>query len=246
MENLDNLLGMLIPVTFVLALVVERRFRAKDLPKVRFWLLKGIVFFALTAAVNAVVPMLVAWVVGRHAPLHLAGLGLVTGTILAFLVGDAVGYFVHRFMHSVPFVWRWSHQLHHSAERMDLAGLSYNHPIDMLLTFGVPGLAVGLLGLGSTSLALAGFINFLYAVVQHSNIRTPRWLGYFLQRPEMHGLHHERGVHAYNYGNLPLWDALLGTYRNPVTFPNAYGFWPGASKRLGALLLGRDMSAPAK
>jgi sterol desaturase/sphingolipid hydroxylase (fatty acid hydroxylase superfamily) len=246
MEYLDNLLGMLIPVTFVLALVLERLFRAQNLPKVRFWLVKGIVFFVLTAGVNAVVPMLVAWLVGRHAPLHLVGIGLLPGVLVAFLVGDAVGYLVHRFMHSVPFVWRWSHQMHHSAERMDLAGLSYSHPIDMLLTFGVPGLLVGLLGLDPTALAVAGFVNFLYAVFQHSNVRTPHWLGYVLQRPEMHALHHQRGVHGYNYGNLPLWDALCGTYRNPATFPDAYGFWPGASKRLGAMLLGRDVGTPTK
>jgi sterol desaturase/sphingolipid hydroxylase (fatty acid hydroxylase superfamily) len=246
MENLDSLLGMLIPVTFVLALVLERLFRAQNLPKVRFWLVKGIVFFVLTAGVNAVVPMLVAWLVGRHAPLHLAGIGFLPGVLVAFLVGDAAGYAVHRFMHSVPFVWRWTHQMHHSAERMDLAGLSYSHPIDMLLTFGLPGLAVGPLGLGSGALAAAGFVNFLYAVFQHSNVRTPHWLGYILQRPEMHALHHQRGVHAYNYGNLPLWDALCGTYRNPKTFPDAYGFWPGASKRLGAMLLGRDVGTPAE
>jgi sterol desaturase/sphingolipid hydroxylase (fatty acid hydroxylase superfamily) len=246
MNDLENLIGILIPGTFVTALVVERLFRAKELPRVRFWLAKGIVFFAIMGALNTVIPMVVARIVGDRAPFHVARLGLLPGALIAFLVSDVVAYFVHRFMHRVPFVWRWTHQVHHSAERMDLAGMSYNHPIDMLLSFGIPGLVTGFLGASSASLALAGFIGFLYAVVQHSNVRTPRWLGYFMQRPEMHGLHHERGVHAYNYGNLPLWDMLLGTYRNPAGFPESYGFWPGASKRLGAMLLGRDVGQPAK
>lgn len=93
-------------------------------------------------------------------------------------------------------------------------------------------------------MALAGFIGFLAAVIQHANVRTPRWLGYIIQRPEMHGLHHERGVHAYNYGSVPLWDMLFGTFRNPADFPAEYGFYPGASKRLGAMLIGRDVSTP--
>lgn len=244
MNDPENLIGILIPSIFVGALVVERVFRAKELPKVRFWLAKGIVFFAIMGALNTLIPMVVTRLVGDRAPLHVARLGLLPGALIAFLVGDVVAYFVHRFMHRVPFVWRWTHQVHHSAERMDLAGMSYNHPIDMILSFGIPGLATGLLGASPASLALAGFIGFLYAVVQHSNVATPRWLGYVMQRPEMHGLHHERGVHAFNYGNLPLWDMLFGTYRNPSGFPDTYGFWPGASKRLGAMLLGRDVGQP--
>jgi len=244
MNDIENLIGILIPSTFVVALVIERLLRAKELPKVRFWLLKGLVFFALTGGVNAVVPLIVAHIVGDRAPLHLARVGLVPGALIAFLVTDVVAYFVHRTMHRVPALWRWSHQMHHSAERMDLAGMSYNHPVDMMLSFGLPGLAAGLLGLHPASLALSGFIGFVYAVVQHSNVRTPRWLGYLMQRPEMHGLHHERGVHAYNYGNLPLWDMLFGTYRNPATFPGAYGFWNGASNRVGAMLIGRDVGEP--
>ena len=56
------------------------------------------------------------------------------------------------------------------------------------------------------------------------NIRTPRLLGYLIQRPEQHGLHHERDVHAYNYASLMLWDLLFGTFRNPESFPTQYGF----------------------
>jgi sterol desaturase/sphingolipid hydroxylase (fatty acid hydroxylase superfamily) len=64
-------------------------------------------------------------------------------------------------------------------------------------------------------------------------------------RPEAHGLHHERGIHAYNYANVPLWDVVFGTYRNPAGFPEHYGFWQGASSRMGAMLVGRDVGHPA-
>jgi sterol desaturase/sphingolipid hydroxylase (fatty acid hydroxylase superfamily) len=243
---MESLLGIVIPVSFVVALVFERLFPARPLPKVRGWLLKGIVFFVLTGVVNAVVPALVTMVVGHRAPLHLAGLGTVVGGIVGFIASDLVGYWVHRTMHRTPVLWRWMHQMHHSAERMDLAGMSYSHPFDIIATFSLTGLAAGLLGLTPDAGALAGFIGYSMAVFQHANVRTPRLLGVILPRPEMHGLHHARGIHAFNYASFPIWDMLFGTYRNPAGFPEAYGFWEGASARMGAMLVGRDVAEPTR
>jgi sterol desaturase/sphingolipid hydroxylase (fatty acid hydroxylase superfamily) len=241
---MEDIIGIAIPGSFVLALIAERLFPARQLPRVRGWLVKGLLFFTFTGLVNALVPALVAKVVGDRAPLHLAGLGTVGGAIVGFLVADFVGYWIHRTMHRLPWLWRWTHQMHHSAERMDLAGMSYSHPFDIFLTFGLTGLATGLLGLTPAAGALAGFLGYATAVVQHSNIRSPRWLGYLIMRPEQHGLHHERGVHAYNYGNFSLWDMMFGTFRNPQAFPAQYGFWDGASRRLGRMLIGRDVGQP--
>jgi sterol desaturase/sphingolipid hydroxylase (fatty acid hydroxylase superfamily) len=243
---MESIIPILIPVSFVAALVLERRFPAQPLPKVRGWLLKGTLFFIFTGVVNALVPALVSAVIGDRAPLHLAGLGTVAGGLAGFVVADFVGYWLHRLMHRVPLLWRWTHQLHHSAERMDLAGMSYSHPFDILLTFTLTGLAAGLLGLSPAAAALTGLLGFYTAVLQHSNIKTPTWIGYLVQRPEGHGLHHERGVHAYNYGSLALWDLLFGTFRNPRDFPAAYGFWEGASARLGSMLIGRDVGERRK
>jgi len=238
---MEDIIGIAIPVSFVLALIAERLFPARQLPKVRGWLFKGLLFFSFTGAVNALVPALVAKVVGDRAPLHLSSLGTAAGAIIGFLVADFVGYWVHRLMHRVPWLWRWTHQMHHSAERMDLAGMSYSHPFDTFLVFGLTGLATGLLGLSPAAGAIAGFLGYATAVVQHSNIRSPRWLGYIIMRPEQHGLHHERGVHAYNYGSFSLWDIVFGTFRNPEAFPAQYGFWDGASAKLGRMLIGRDV-----
>jgi len=81
------------------------------------------------------------------------------------------------------------------------------------------------------------------AVFTHANLRTPRWLGFVIQRPEAHAVHHQRGLHGYNYGTLALWDAVFGTYRNPAVRQGEAGFWDGASARMGALLAGADVSA---
>jgi sterol desaturase/sphingolipid hydroxylase (fatty acid hydroxylase superfamily) len=57
-------------------------------------------------------------------------------------------------------------------------------------------------------------------------------------------VHHERGVHAFNYSDLPLWDMVFGTFRNPETWDGEAGFYGGASSRIGEMLIGRDVSEP--
>jgi sterol desaturase/sphingolipid hydroxylase (fatty acid hydroxylase superfamily) len=64
-----------------------------------------------------------------------------------------------------------------------------------------------------------------------------------IQRPESHGVHHRRGFHAYNYSDLPIWDMLWGTFRNPARFNGDVGFEDAESRRIGAMLLARDVNA---
>jgi sterol desaturase/sphingolipid hydroxylase (fatty acid hydroxylase superfamily) len=66
-----------------------------------------------------------------------------------------------------------------------------------------------------------------------------------IQRPEAHCLHHQRDVHAWNYGDLPVWDMLFGTWRNPMAFDAEVGFDTEASRRFGAMLAFVDVNAPA-
>ncbi|HEX2730955.1 MAG TPA: sterol desaturase family protein [Polyangiaceae bacterium] len=241
---MEMIIGLLPPVVFFVMLYIERRFAARPLPAVKGWVLKGSLFFMFTGAVNSFLPMLLAALLGDNTLFHLQGLGVVLGGLLGYVVSDFFGYWLHRIMHRVPLIWRWTHQMHHSAERMDLAGMSYTHPFDTLSTFFLTGLATTLLGLSPDAAGLAGMLGFASAVVQHMNIRTPSWIGYFVMRPEAHGLHHGRGIHAYNYANVPAWDMLFGTFRNPSDFPEQYGFWEGASTKMGAMLVGRDVGEP--
>ena len=75
------------------------------------------------------------------------------------------------------------------------------------------------------------------------NVKTPRILGYLIQRPEAHFVHHAREIHAYNYGDLPLWDLLFGTFKNPAGYgAGDVGFDAPADGRYGAMLAFRDVS----
>ena len=70
-------------------------------------------------------------------------------------------------------------------------------------------------------------------------------IGYIVQRPESHAIHHARGVHAHNYSDLPLWDIVFGTFRNPgrETRQPLLGFYDGASARVGDMLVFRDVAS---
>jgi sterol desaturase/sphingolipid hydroxylase (fatty acid hydroxylase superfamily) len=235
--------GALVPLTFAALWFVERSFPARTLPPVEGWTKKGIFFFFLTGFVQIVVPALVTEGISRLTPLHLATLGLAPGVAFVLVGSETIAYAIHRAMHASPWLWRWTHQVHHSAERVDVAGALYFHPLDMALQSALTALPAAVLGLAPSAAALAGYVFFFIAVFQHVNVTTPRWLGWIVLRPEQHAMHHERGVHDHNYGNFAFLDLLCGTWRNPEGFIAEAGFYEGASARLGEMLRGRDVNA---
>jgi sterol desaturase/sphingolipid hydroxylase (fatty acid hydroxylase superfamily) len=210
-------------------------------------------FWRLRAAVATVVTFYVALYAGEAWGAVLGGGSLVNGAALGTWGGAAAGillyelahYWYHRSAHRVDWLWRKLHQMHHSAESLEALGANYAHPLDTVMFTTLAVLAFfPVLGLSPEAGAIAAAFLAFNAAFQHANIRTPRWLGYIIQRPESHGIHHERGVHAYNYSDLPLWDMVFGTFRNPETWEGELGFYNGASTRIGEMLVGRDVSEP--
>jgi sterol desaturase/sphingolipid hydroxylase (fatty acid hydroxylase superfamily) len=57
-------------------------------------------------------------------------LGIAGGAIVGILVYELVHYWYHRAAHRFDVLWRWSHQMHHSAESLDAFGAQYLHPLD--------------------------------------------------------------------------------------------------------------------
>ena len=239
---MEDIVGMLIPVTYIGLLILERVFPARKLPAVRYWTLKGLVFFVLTMALSAVIPALTVRVFGAHSLLGLSALPIWAGALLMLLVSELIGYFLHRAFHNVSFLWRFVHQLHHSAERLDVLGAAFVSPNEVLVGGVLNTLVAMALGVSPDAAAIAGGVLVFASIFQHANLKTPRIVGYLLQRPEAHSIHHARGVHAYNYGNITLFDILFGTFRNPKEFSPVQGFWDGASSKIGAMLLGRAVS----
>ncbi len=223
----------------VLDLVV----RARKFPDVPLWKTKGILFTLLYFAVTTYSPLLWDSTLGQYQ--------LVNGAAWPFWMQVAIGFFVyefliyawHRTMHKVDFIWRWLHQMHHSAERVDIWGAFYFHPFDMV-GWALVGSCALVLGIGLTAeaaLVVAVAATFC-ALFQHSNLHTPRWLGFFITRPESHSVHHERGIHGYNYGDIPIFDIIFGTFRNPRTWEGEAGFFDGSSGKIGEMLVGKKIA----
>ena len=197
-------------------IVVERIWPATELPKVRAWWWR-------VAFVNAIQLGLVilaghAWDRGLQGASILglgSSLGPFLGGSIAYLVSTFIYYWWHRFRHDSRFFWRLCHQLHHSPRRIELLTSFYKHPVEILINSVLSALIVyTLFGL---TLEGGAFYTFLTAVAEyfyHWNIRTPKKLGYFIQRPESHRIHHQYRRHTKNFADLPVWDMLFGTFEN--------------------------------
>jgi len=135
--------------------------------------------------------------------------------------------------------------MNHSGERLDIYGALYFDPLDMLGYTFIRSCALTMVfGLSPGAAAITGLIAALVALFSHANLRTPRWLGYLIARPEVHAVHHQRGRHAANYGELMFWDQLFGTFYNPRRWDDEVGFYDGASDRVLEALVWRDVSKP--
>jgi len=230
---------------FVALALLEQLRPARALPAVPGWRRKGTLFLLLGIAISSTTPLLWDQWLSEHRLIDARGLGDVGGALVGFLVYELCVYGWHRAMHRSPLLWRTFHQLHHSAERIDVFGAFYFHPLDVAGFAFLTSLSlVGILGLTANAAIAAALALTFCNFFQHANLRTPRWLGYVIQRPESHAVHHSRGLHAYNYSDLPLWDLLFGTWRNPARCDAPAGFHDGASHRLLDMLLGRDVSTP--
>lgn len=227
------------------ALVLWEAFApARALPRVPGWRTRGLVAFFVYFFLSSYLPLLWADALAGHALLDLGGMGA-WGAVVGVLVYEASMWVWHRALHKSDTLWRAFHQMHHSAERLDTFGAFWFSPLDMIgWTVLYAFATTWVLGLAPEAATIALFVTTFFSIFQHANVRTPAWLGYFVQRPESHSRHHERGVHARNYSDLPVFDLLLGTFENPREFAREAGFWDGASNRVGAMLSMRDVSRP--
>lgn len=214
------------------------------LEKVRNWYPRAFIFNAAQAVIAVASTYLWdVWFSGISL-FSLHGLSLGYQVLVGYVTITFVYYWWHRLRHSVSFLWRFLHQLHHSPVRIEVITSFYKHPLEILLN-GVltSALLYVLLGLSVTAVGLCVLATALAEFIYHMNIKTPRVLGLFFQRPEMHRIHHQQGLHHYNYSDLPIWDMLFGTYRNPAVVTNKTGFPDDNENRVWDLLRGHELKS---
>ena len=240
--SFDEMIALSIPMIFFLFLVAEWLIGGgRSFPKVRFWTLIGVAGFIVTFALSAVLPALIVPWLSPIRVLDLSAWGI-WAALPALVLTTFFTYWTHRIQHRFDILWRAGHQLHHGVARIDVASSMIFHPIDLAVQFTATVLAASLLGVTAQAAGIAGVGGFFIGVFQHWNVRTPQWIGYLIQRPESHCLHHERDVHARNFGDLPVWDMIFGTFLNPKAVDVAVGFEPERARRVLAMICCVDVN----
>jgi sterol desaturase/sphingolipid hydroxylase (fatty acid hydroxylase superfamily) len=241
----EEVIVLLVPVSFIVMAIIERIWPARKFPKVSNWHWIGLATFIYAAAMNTLLPLLLPeqWI-AEHRLLNLSGLGVLPCVVIGHLAITLVTFAWHRATHEFAPLWRGFHQLHHSPRHLNIYAANMMHPTDLAVYIFLPTLtALFVLGVDPLSAAIIGNIGAFNAFFQHWNVRTPQWIGYLFQRPESHCMHHERGVHRDNYSDFPLWDILFGTFHNPKTWEGETGFDTPADARYGAMLKFADVNA---
>ncbi|HSN70378.1 MAG TPA: sterol desaturase family protein, partial [Steroidobacteraceae bacterium] len=216
---------------------------ARPLPRVQGWRWRGLASFAVYFLGASYLPLLWDAKLAEYQLVDLSMLGTVGGFVVGLVVYEIVGYAWHRALHGSNVLWRGFHQLHHSAERLDTFSAFWFAPLDVVGWTAASSFALTLVvGLSPTATTLTLMTLSFLAMFGHTNVRTPRWLGYLVARPENHSYHHLRGSHAHNFADLPVFDMLFGTFENPHDFAPETGFKPGASARVWDMLCMRDVS----
>lgn len=245
--NLEDLLFPIILGGFALFALLDVLVPARTFPRVRAWRLRGVAYFVTYLALSSVLPFAWDGLLGAHRLIDATALGTAGGTLVGFFAYQLLAYGWHRLLHRSSILFYGIHQVHHSSERIDIWSAMMFSPLGMVSwTFLGSFALVFMVGVTAEAAMIVGLVNTMLAYWQHSNLRTPHWLGYIVVRPESHTLHHHRGVHAYNYADLPLIDMMFGTFRNPTSEEAArpVGFYDGASDRVLEMLVGIDVTTP--
>lgn len=228
----------------ILMMIVERLKPGRAWPTVSTWWIRAIALNLVQVGIVFLAGYTWDGFLVRTRPWSADRLGVYGGALLGYIVVTFIYYWWHRARHDVGFFWRWFHQLHHSPQRIEIITSFYKHPFELVVN-GILSSAIvyWLIGLNVEAATLAVTLTGVAELFYHWNVRTPYWVGFLIQRPESHLIHHQHGLHAFNYGDLPLWDMMFGTFRNPRQWDAACGFGDG-ELRIGDMLAGRDVNRP--
>lgn len=237
--TLPTLLTIISTIVF---LIWERVAPGRPLPPVKGWYLRALLINFTQLGITLATGQVWIHLFGERSVFQVSNWDLpVAEGLLAWFVGTFVFYWWHRLRHRDGF-WQAFHQIHHSPARMEILTSFYKHPLEIFVNSVLSGLILYPL-LGASMLG-AFWYNFFAATGEyfyHANVRTPRWLRFFIQTPELHSIHHQYDVHRFNFADIPLWDRLFGTYRDSVEFTPRCGFPDGAEQRLPEMLRFRDV-----
>jgi sterol desaturase/sphingolipid hydroxylase (fatty acid hydroxylase superfamily) len=138
--------------------------------------------------------------------------------IVTVAIQSLAAYATHRLFHSSPWFWR-VHRVHHFDTAVDVSTGLRHHPLEIVLTLLIDSLVAIIFGLVPLMLMIYGFIDLMFALFSHANIKLPKKMDQMLRvlfvTPRIHAIHHSsyQPETDSNYGTvLTIWDRLFGTY----------------------------------
>ena len=148
-------------------------------------------------------------------------------TITLFLISDFTRYWLHRFLHTIPFLWEF-HKVHHSAKVLTPITFYRVHPIENFL-FGlryslsagfVTGVFIYFFGAMIDIYMVFGVNVFLFlfstlgANLRHSHVPFAyfSFIEKWFMSPKQHQIHHSTKHFNKNYGGfISIWDRFFGS-----------------------------------
>lgn len=150
-------------------------------------------------------------------------------TVTLFIFSDFTRYWLHRFLHTIPFLWEF-HKVHHSAKVLNPLTFYRIHPVENIL-FGfrysfvigfVTGIFIYFFGskIGLYEVLGANIFIFVFSTLganlRHSHIPLSyfSFLEKWLISPKQHQIHHSTKYFDKNYGGyLAIWDRVFKTLK---------------------------------
>lgn len=176
-------------------------------------------------ALSGLTRITAAWLVTLlpHGIALMSGWSWALQFVVFFLVNDFARYWLHRWYHESPLLWRF-HRVHHTVVEMDALSVFRMHVLEAVIKNGLIFLPFQLLGVDAHVIITYSAWDILKGFWHHANLRTyigP--LNHLFNSAELHWWHHstEAKGQQSNYGSiLSIWDRLFGTFYWPR------GKWP--------------------
>lgn len=138
--------------------------------------------------------------------------------LMILLMADFMMYWLHRFSHTFPWLWRF-HVIHHSSTDVDWLSSGRFHLINLIFQNTTPLALLLLVGFSPRALAEVGFLMWLLSIFEHCNLNwTFGPLRYVIVNPVYHRWHHtypNEGGNKNFAGFFPFWDIVFGTFYMP-------------------------------
>ncbi|NQY66512.1 MAG: sterol desaturase family protein [Flavobacteriales bacterium] len=147
--------------------------------------------------------------------LHIETLPTWSQLLVLLLVADFSGWWIHRLLHRVPFLWEF-HKLHHSVKEMGFAAHLRFHWMETIVYRTLQYIPLAIIGFGLDDFFVVHMFMLLIGHLNHANIKLNYGpLKYIFNNPTMHLYHHAKKVpnrYGVNFGlTLSLWDYIFKT-----------------------------------